>query len=113
MIVYLLFTGREPETTPTEAYNQLKEALQKISEKSFEFTKQLHLPSQPLKLKEVEDFINNCQSYEHLLAQSVVNQVCKMIEFNDKENSTKINQFEFLIKIFFLFVFVIFTELDH
>nr|XP_027197342.1 probable serine/threonine-protein kinase DDB_G0282963 isoform X5 [Dermatophagoides pteronyssinus] len=73
--IYDCDCGREPETTPTEAYNQLKEALQKISEKSFEFTKQLHLPSQPLKLKEVEDFINNCQSYEHLLAQSVVNQI--------------------------------------
>lgn len=71
--------GREPETTPTQAYNQLKEALQKISEKSFGFTKQLHLPSQPLTLTEVEDFIN-CQSYEHLLAQSIVNQVCKMNE---------------------------------
>ncbi|OTF72077.1 hypothetical protein BLA29_005232 [Euroglyphus maynei] len=67
--------GREPETTPDDAYNQLKETLQKISEKSFKFTKQLHLPTQPLKLNELEDFINNCQSYEQLLAHSVVNQI--------------------------------------
>ncbi|XP_075592179.1 uncharacterized protein LOC124500090 isoform X7 [Dermatophagoides farinae] len=73
--IYDCDCGREPETTPTQAYNQLKEALQKISEKSFGFTKQLHLPSQPLTLTEVEDFINNCQSYEHLLAQSIVNQI--------------------------------------
>ena len=63
-------SGKNSPLSPTETYSRLKDLLSVISEKSFLFT-----PLRPILRLELENYLHNCATYEHLLANSIVNQV--------------------------------------
>ena len=70
---FLFVVDKDSPLTPDEAYNKLKELLAHISEASFEY---------PLlrctQMKQLDMFIREAPSYEHLLANSIVNQVMQL-----------------------------------
>ena len=71
-----LNTGKQSSLSPTEAYSRLKELLSDISEQSFLFS-----PLRPILRLDLEEYVRNCATYEHLLANSIVNQVSDRCPF--------------------------------
>lgn len=67
--------AHSPLLPPTEAYARLKNLLGDISEKAFHLT-----PLRPFLVLHLEEWITgDCPSYEHLLANAVVNQVGRLV----------------------------------
>ncbi|KAI2804447.1 hypothetical protein BLOT_003430 [Blomia tropicalis] len=64
-------SGNEPSLSPTDAYGCLERLLDEISEQSFHLN-----PLRPMLKLDLQTFIRQqCATYEHLLANSIINQI--------------------------------------
>ncbi|KAF7489181.1 hypothetical protein SSS_01585 [Sarcoptes scabiei] len=84
--------SKSDSRTPSDAYQNLKELLHEISERSFErFT--MELRPRKINIEEIKKFIDTTQSYEYLLANSIVNQIIEdsQSRFMTTSSSTTLN----------------------